>query len=162
GAQLQNGEEEGAEAPGSAPLKLPGLAHAVTLAHHQGEIEAGAVYQQSLEDVPAPAQMQASHAARLVHVRETLLRKLRAFAVKHLAPPPAEPTTIGIEPPLLGFLVLALPHPPAAFRLGDVAPHAVFLDPREHLIAVVALVRHPLLYARSARFTISRNGAGTA
>src|SRR6266480_2121380 len=64
----------------SLSSQAPRCAEADQLTHHEPEIEATRMNQQSLQDVRVAAQMGAAHAARVVEMREGAFDLLAALA----------------------------------------------------------------------------------
>src|SRR5206468_5270036 len=100
-------------------------------------VDAAGMNQQPLEDVLVPSQMRATHAARVVDVRERTLDPLAALA--HQAPSASStyPAAIAIHRRLR--LRLVRPIASAAVRLRDVCPNAHGVQVHHCLIAVIPL-----------------------
>src|SRR6266852_2308280 len=88
--------------------------------HHQPEIEAAGMNQQPLEDVPAPAQMRAAHAAGVVEMCERAFDVLPASTHQATPTGAANPPTIAIHRRLRFRLLRPVASTPGGLR--DVGP----------------------------------------
>ena len=100
------------------------------------------MYEVSLLDVLATAEVDSSHSAGLQAMSKGPFHQLASLAVEGSTSGALDPPTVPVDRLLLIFL--AQPFAPSPLRFGDAAarPHA--LDGHERVVAVVPLVRHPL------------------
>jgi hypothetical protein len=78
------------------------------LSHEETEIEGGDVDQQAFEDVASASQVQASHAAGVIHVGEGPFDEFGAAFLQPLATRASEAPSVGIHRGLGFFLVLPM------------------------------------------------------
>ena len=131
-----------------AAFEAPRRADARQVPHEQLEIDAADLDEQPFQNVGMPAQMDAAHPAGLI--------EMRVWPFQQLAPLPQQPfPACAANPPPVGIhrvprRRLALPVPPAAVRLRDVAAHADGRKPDHRLVAVISLVSDNLRDPRRA------------
>ena len=109
---------------------------------HQRQIETHRVHQQTLQDVVGLSQVRSSHAARLVHVRETAFHQLRPDSLQLFPSSALHPSPVGVYSLLLHLPAPPLPAP--AFRLRNVTSHRFLMQRHQRCCTVVALVSHNL------------------
>ena len=99
-------------------------------------------------DVGMPAQMHAAHPAGLVEMRVGPFHQLAPLPQQPFPARAANPPAVGIH--RVPRRRLAVPVPPAAVRLRDVAADADGRKPDHRLVAVISLVGHHLRDPRRA------------
>src|SRR5262245_2291366 len=97
-------------------LEAPRGAATAPLPHQQAEIEATGVDQQAFEDVVVPAQVGATHPARVIDMRKRAFEVLAASAQQPLATRPAHAPMIAVDGPF--GVRSGRPPAAAAVRLG--------------------------------------------
>ena len=100
----------------------------------------------------------ATHTARLIHVRESTLHHFASAALQATTPPPPHTPAVRIQRFLRSTLLrrrlarlLVLPAATAALRLRYVTPNPYLAEPHQRLVAVIALVGHHLFDPRALR-----------
>ena len=131
-----------------AALEAPRRADARQVPHEQPEIDAADLDEQPFQDVGMPAQMDAAHPAGLVEMRVGPFQQLAPLPQQPFPARAADPPPVGIH--RVPRRRLALPVPPAAVRLRDVAADADGRKPDHRLVAVISLVGHDLHDPRRA------------
>ena len=131
-----------------AALEAPRRAHARQVPHEQPEIDAADLDEHPFQDVGMPAQMHAAHPAGLVEMRVGPFQQLAPLPQQPFPACASDPSAVGIHG--VPRRRLALPVPPAAVRLRDVAAHADGRKPDHRLVAVIPLVSDNLRDPRRA------------
>ena len=131
-----------------AALEAPRRADARQVPHEQPEIDAADLDEQPFQDVGMPAQMDAAHPAGLVEMRVGPFQQLAPLPQQPFPARAADPPPVGIH--RVPRRRLALPVPPAAIRLRDVAADADGRKPDHRLVAVIPLVSDDLRDPRRA------------
>ena len=139
-----------------ASLEAARRAHPDQRAHEQAQVERPRVDEQSLEDVGMPSQVRPSHAAGVVQMHVRPFEVLAPSPQQGHAPCTADASAIRIDR-IAGDGVLR-PVASATIRFRDVAPQVEGRQIREHLIAVVPVVRDDLVH--HPRVVVGHSGNG--